>query len=231
MMLMKNCIWMLLPILLLYGCGSRSEPETEREKTSAAASITNVSPAVVIAGKSFYVNAKAGLSTLGVSGAGLKPNSRVRIGSQALTTDVRKDGTFAAALVPEAILSTPGKYDVVVEQPDGGLSNVLAFTVLATTGPAPVVDKLFPAGTMAGQGFNVQPAGGSALGISGSNFRPDAKVLFGTKELDTVYGNTNGLSAWVPPALFATPGVIEVKVRNSDGKLSEPRPFKVTARP
>ena len=141
------------------------------------------------------------------------------------------DGAFAAALVPEALLATPGKYDVVVEQPDGRLSNALVFTVLAATGPAPVINALYPAGTVAGQGFNVQPSGGSALGMGGANFRPDAKILFGTKELDTVFGGVNGLSAWVPPALFATPGVIEVRVRNSDGKLSEPRPFTVTARP
>ena len=59
---------------------------------------------------------------------------------------------------------------------------------------------------------------------------PDCKVLFGSTELETVYGGVNGLSAWVPPAIYAAPGVIEVKVRNSDGKLSEPRPFTVKAR-
>ena len=227
---MKNRTWAFLLVLLFSGCASRNQRETEPERTSPAVSITNVTPAVVIVGKAFYVN-KKGLSTLGVSGANMKPDSRVRIGSQVLATDVRKDGAFAAALVPEALLAAPGKYDVVVEQPDGSLSNALVFTVLAATGPAPVINALYPAGTVAGQGFNVQPSGGSALGMGGSNFRPDAKILFGTKELETVFGGVNGLSAWVPPALFATPGVIEVRVRNSDGKLSEPRPFTVTARP
>jgi hypothetical protein len=102
--------------------------------------------------------------------------------------------------------------------------------VLATTGPAPAIEAVYPAGTIAGQDFNVQPGGGSAMGIRGSNFLPDCKILFGAKELETVYSDVNLLSAWVPPGAYATPGVIEVRVRNSDGKLSEPRPFTVTAR-
>jgi hypothetical protein len=192
-------------------------------------SITAIHPATVIAGKPFFANPK-GLSTLGVGGANIKPNSRIRIGLQVLATEVRKDGTFAAAFLPEELHSTPGKYDVVVDQPDGRLSNALVFTVLAATGPAPVIDKLYPAGTVAGQGFNAQADGRTALAVGGSNFLPDAKVLFGSRELETVYGNVNGLSVWVPPAVYATPGVIEVRVRNSDGKLSQPKPFQVTAR-
>ena len=93
---MKNCVWVFPLALLLCGCASRSEKETK----SLPASITNLNPATAIVGKPFYVNSKAGLSTLGVSGANLAQNSTVRVGSQVLTTDVRRDGTFAAALVP-----------------------------------------------------------------------------------------------------------------------------------
>jgi hypothetical protein len=228
---MRNRACAFLLVLVLSGCASRSQRESEPEKAPAAAiSITQVNPATVVAGKPFFLNPKAGLSTLGVIGTNILPNSRIRIGSQALAADVRKDGTFASALVPEALHATPGKYDVVIELPDGRLSNALAFTVLASTGPAPVIDQMYPASTNAGQDFNVQPGGKAAIAIRGSNFLPDAKVLFGSKELDTVYGTVNGLSAWVPAAIYAAPGVIEVKVRNPDGKLSEPKPFTVTAR-
>jgi hypothetical protein len=227
---MRNHAFAFLLVLLLSGCGSRGQRETVVEETPAAASIKSLTTSVVVVGKPFFVN-KQGLSTLGVGGANIKPNSRVRMGSQVLATDVRKDGAYAAALVPAALLGTPGNYDVVVVQPDGSLSNVLVFTVLATTGPAPLIAGMYPSSTVAGQGFNIQASGGSALGMSGSNFRPDAKILFGTKELETIFGGVTGLSAWVPPALFATPGAIPVRVRNSDGKLSEPRTFTVKARP
>jgi hypothetical protein len=206
-----------------------SGPETGSENLSLAGSITELTPAVVVVGKPFFVNPKSGLSTLGVRGVQIKPGSRVRIGSQVLATEVGK-GDLATALVPAAILSTPGKYDVVVEQSDGRRSNVLVFTVLDATGPAPVIDMLYPASTAAGQAFNVQPSGGTAIGMRGSNFLPDCRILFGSKELETVFGGVNGLSAWVPPALYAAPGAIEVRVRNPDGKLSQPKPFLVTAR-
>jgi hypothetical protein len=197
--------------------------------SSPTASLTAVIPDVVIAGKPFFPNAK-GLSTIGVRGANLTPDCRIRLGSQVLETAVLKDGTSATAPVPASLYATPGKFDVVVQQPDGGLSNAVVFTVLAPTGPAPVIDSLWPSGTIAGQDFNVQPEGRSAVGIRGSNFMPGFKVLFGQTELETVFGGVTGGSAWVPPALYAKPGTIEVRVRNPDGKLSQPRPFAVTAR-
>jgi hypothetical protein len=223
---MRTCVWLLFLALLLCGCASRPEPENVPSPT---ASLTAVIPDVVIAGKPFFANAK-GLSTLGVRGANLTPNCRIRIGSQMLETEVLKDGTSATAPVPDSLYATPGKFDVAIQQPDGGLSNVVVFTVLAPTGPAPVIEVVAPSGTIAGQDFNVQPGGRSAVGIGGSNFMPGAKVLFGQTELETVFGGVNGCSAWVPPALYAKPGTIEVRIRNSDGKLSQPRPFLVTAR-
>lgn len=229
MMHMKNCTWMLLPMLLLYGCGSSSEPVTEGEKTSGAVSIKEVNPAIVVAGKPFHPNPK-GLSAIGVYGVNFTSNSRIRIGAQVLATEVNKGGTSATALVPDPLHATPGSYDVVIiDEASGNVSNSLVFNVLAPTGPAPVIDRLYPAGTIAGRGFNVQPVGGSAIAITGSNFIPGATILFGTRDLETVYGNRSSLSAWVPATLFATPGTTEIQVRNPDGKLSQPRPFQVTA--
>jgi len=67
------------------------------------------------------------------------------------------------------------------------------------------------------------------MGIRGSNFLPDCKILFGSKELETFFRDVTFLTAWVPPALYTAPGVIQVRVRNSDGKLSQPLPFLVSS--
>jgi hypothetical protein len=221
---MRNRAWTVLLVLLLSGCVSRRQ----RERMPPAVSITQLNPSSVLAGRAFFPHPN-GLSTLGVTGTNLTPQCRIRIGLQVLATDVRNSRTEATALVPDALHATPGKYLVFIDQPDGRLSNFLVFTVLAHTGPAPVIDAVYPTGTIARQDFNVQPGGGSAMGIRGSNFLPDCKILFGSKELETVYRDVNFLSAFVPPALYAAPGVIEVRVRNSDGKLSQPWPFLVSA--
>ena len=222
---MRNRVPVFLLALLLCGCVSRRE----RRQMSPAVSITELVPSSVTAGKPFFANPN-GLSTLGVTGANLTPQCRIRIDHQALPTEVRANGTEATALMPDALHATPGSYEVVIEQPDGRLSNPLVFTVLSTTAPTPVINAVYPTGTIAGGDFNVQPGGGSAIGIRGSNFLPDCEILFGSRKLETVYRDVTFLTAFVPPAAYAKPGVIQIEVRNPDGKVSEPRPFLVTAR-
>lgn len=222
---MRNCVWALLLALLLCGCVSRRQ----RERMPPAVSITQLNPSSVLAGEPFFANPD-GLSTIGVTGVNLTPQCRIRIGLQVLATEVRTNHTEATAVVPAALHATSGRYEVFIDQPDGRLSNPLVFTVLDPTGPAPSIELVYPAGTIAGQDFNVQPEGGSAIGVRGANFLPDCRILFGSKELETFYRDVTFLSAWVPPALYAKPGMIEVRVRNSDGKLSPPQPFQVKAR-
>jgi hypothetical protein len=147
-----------------------------------------------------------------------------------LHTEVREDGVEAAATVPDALHATPGSYQVVIDQPDGRQSNPLVFTVVSTTGPAPVVGSVYPAGTIAGRDFNVQPGVGSAIGVRGANFLPDCRILFGSKELETVYHDVTFVAAPVPRDAYAAPGVVQVRVRNPDGKLSRPWPFPISRR-
>ena len=222
---MRNPAWCVTTALLLTGCVSPSE----RAELPPAAWIVRLKPSKVIAGQPFSL-APSGLSTLIVIGLYLPAQCRVRIGNQSLEANVSPAGTEATALVPEAVFAKPGAFEVTVEQPDGRRSNPLPFTVLSETGPEPAIAALYPAGTIAGQPFNVQPQRGAAVRIRGADFLPGAKVLFGSTELDTVFVAEDDLSAWVPPALFAQPGVIQVTVRNPDGKRSTPKPFQVMAR-
>ena len=76
----------------------------------------------------------------------------------------------------------------------------------------PTLVSISPASTVAGQAFNVQPDGRSALG---ANFK-EAVIVFGSKPLDTAHG-ANFLSAIVPPELYATAGNVPVFIRDAGG--------------
>jgi hypothetical protein len=132
---MRSCAWALLLALLLTGCVSRRQ----RERMPPAVSITGLNPSSVFAGEPFFPSPN-GLSTLGVTGTNLTPQSRIRIGVHVLPTEVRGNGAEATALVPDVLHATPGRYLVSNDQPDGRLSNSLVFTVLGRTGPAPVIE-------------------------------------------------------------------------------------------
>ena len=49
------------------------------------------------------------------------------------------------------------------------------------------------------------------------------------KKLPTAFGNSGWLTAEMPSALYEKPGVVTIKVVNSNGKESNPFDFKVTA--
>ncbi|MFB3776601.1 MAG: hypothetical protein ACE141_03290 [Bryobacteraceae bacterium] len=222
---MRRRAWALLLPFVLCGCVRTRE----RREMPPAVTITELNPSTVTAGKPFFADGR-GRSTLGVRGGNLTPQCRVRIGPHVLPTEVRGNGTEATAIVPDALHAVPGSYQVVIDQPDGRQSNPLVFTVVSTAGPAPVIGTVYPSGTLAGRDFNVQPEGGSAIGIRGSNFLPGCAILFGSLELETVYRDVTFLTAFVPPSAYAAPGVIQVRVRNPDGKHSQPQPFRVSAR-
>jgi hypothetical protein len=80
---------------------------------------------------------------------------------------------------------------------------------------------------VAGKGFNRQPDGGSALGVTGAGFIPGARVVFGGKEMSTAFTRGNLLSASIPAALAARAGTSEVWVTNPDGKASNKIVFNI----
>ena len=153
--------------------------------------------------------------------------SRIKINGMPLET-ASGDGSSLAALVPPEIFAKAGNYIVSVETPDGRSTNTLAWMVLPKTGPAPEIRSIHPDTTVAGKGFNVQPNGISAMGMTGANFLPGAKILFNGKELETSYGGLDQLAVIVAPTEFAKPGKIKITVKNPDGKLSPPKDFTVT---
>lgn len=200
--------------------------EKEKSPTLPDAKIDKLVPDKVLEGQAFQIQ-PSGASALSVLGSNLVKGSRIKLNGMPLET-ASGDGSSLAALVPPEIFAKAGNYIVSVETPDGRSTNTLAWMVLPKTGPAPEIRSIHPDTTVAGKGFNVQPNGISAMGMTGANFLPGAKILFNGKELETSFGGLDQLGVIVPSTEFAKPGKIKITVKNPDGKLSPAKDFTVT---
>ena len=192
----------------------------ERSRLPPEPHLDQVVPARVGAGLSFQVQPD-GRSALIVRGTNLSAKSRIRLNGHVLETS-GGDGTQLSAFVPAELLKEPGQFPVSVETPEGQLSNSLPFWVLSSSGPAPEIGKLYPSEYAAGQAFNQQPNGASALGITGANFLPEPVVEINGEPVVTAFGGSDQLSALVPDKFIQKPGRLKITVRNRDGKVSAP---------
>jgi hypothetical protein len=99
----------------------------------------------------------------------------------------------------------------------------------ALTEVIPAVVALFPSAIVAGEGFNVQPDGQSALAVKVEHATPSTVIVFAGTPLDTFYNPGGILTAKVPAQLIAAPGRYPVAV--TDGRTtSEPLDFVVNSR-
>ena len=209
--------------ILLTSCVTKEE---RTEQKGSAMRIDRLLPDKVMAGADFNVQANK-QSALSIVGEHLGPGSRIKMNGEPLETTVSPDGKSLAALVAPRFYAKEGTFAVSVDLPDGRASNTLPFVVLPTTGPAPSIIQLFPDSTTAGKSFNVQANGTSAMGMTGSNFLPSAKILLNGEPLETSFGDIDKLGVTVPPKFFAKQGIVKVTVRNPDGKVSAPVDFPV----
>lgn len=93
--------------------------------------------------------------------------------------------------------------------------------------PAPHLDLVAPNQVMAGEPFQVQPGGNSALAIGGTNLRRGSRVRLNGQGLETAWGDGTKLSALVPKELTAEPGMYPVTVETPDGQASNALPLFV----
>ena len=96
---------------------------------------------------------------------------------------------------------------------------------------APYLLVVTPRGTVEKVGFNTQPDGGSAFAVNGKGFDPHAVITANGRKLPTAFGNSGWLTSEMPGELYEKPGVVTIKVVDSNGKESNPFDFKVTAAP
>ncbi len=94
---------------------------------------------------------------------------------------------------------------------------------------APYLLVVTPRETVEKTAFNRQPDGGSAFAANGKGFDPHAVITANGEKLRTAFGNSGWLTAEMPSALYEKPGVVTIKVVNSNGKESNSFDFKVTA--
>lgn len=92
----------------------------------------------------------------------------------------------------------------------------------------PTIETLYPAETVAGQGFNVQPDGSSALAIKCRNATATSVILWEGSRLVTAFGNPTSISGTVPKDLFSRPGKYRIEILDDKTNArSDPASFEV----
>ena len=86
-----------------------------------------------------------------------------------------------------------------------------------------------PRGTVEKTPFNIQADGGSAFSANGKGFDPHAVITANGRKLPTSFGNSGWLTSEMPSELYEKPGVVTIKVLDSNGQESNSFDFKVTA--
>jgi IPT/TIG domain len=143
--------------------------------------------------------------------------------NQALTTSFVSP-TQVTAVLPASLLAASGVAFVSVQNPGPLNSNSVPFTIGASA-TLPTVNSFMPASAAAG-GATFQ------LTVAGANFQNGAIVLWNSngtaQNLTTGFSNSGSLSALVPAALIATPGISLISVMNPDKNVSNSSTFNIT---
>lgn len=156
--------------------------------------------------------------SLTLTGTGFVDGAVVLFGTETLSA-TWQSATQLTASIPAAQLQTPGTVNVAVRNPDNQSSGTQTFTIQAVT---PSLTSLSPSSAVAGSAT-------FSLTLNGSNFLPGAVVLFGATPLTPAPGDIGPtqITVSVPAALVATPGSVEVRVRNLGDELSAAQTFTV----
>ena len=141
--------------------------------------------------------------TLSLQGTGFMDGAVVRWDGDGLPTTYLNDGTLNAEVGADD-LDWGRAVVVTVQNPDGGVSNALEFSLV---NPAPSLTSISPTQTMArGQAF--------VLTLLGSNFVSTSGVSWAGQPLPTYYVSGTELWASVDPGPIMHPGLFPVTVVN-----------------
>jgi hypothetical protein len=173
--------------------------------------ITGLSPSSRTAGAPAF--------TLTVSGSGFANGTSVQWNGASLTT-MFLGATQLTAVVPAALIASPGMALVTVQTSGGVISNALPFTI----NPAPAITGLTPASrTASSPDFT--------LTVTGGYFPYGTVVLWNDSPLTTAFVSTTQLTAAVSAALTASPSTANVAVLTPDAVFSSAVPFAINPAP
>jgi hypothetical protein len=167
--------------------------------------ISSLSPTSVVAG--------SGDLTLQVNGDHFVNSTRFYAGSSvrwngATLVTTYNWGKWLTAVVPAAMLSTPGTAAVTVRNvSDGTLSNAAIFTI---SGPLPLLTALSPTSLWAGYVKD-----DVVLTVTGGNFANGARIaLNGSEKTATTFVSATQLTVPLVAADMASAGTLTVSVKN-----------------
>ncbi len=151
---------------------------------------------------------------LSVTGVGFEQGAVISFNGVALTTSFPSSGLLTAT-IPAAQLAAGGNFQVIVTNPDGGVS---APSLLFIN---PTITSVTPTGAAA-------LSGATPLIVTGLGFEPGAVIDLNGVELTTTVTGSTRLNAIVPPNLLTAAGAFPVVAANPDEGVSAPASFIVT---
>lgn len=157
--------------------------------------------------------------TLAVEGSGFEPDTTVLIDGAAVDATFITDGTIAA-IVPARVAGVAGAHTVEARNAGGNRSNVARLVVIP---PPPFIESVLPGVLQVG-------SRDPGIFIIGDNFDDQTVALIEDSAVSTRFISRRELSVRVPAAFVREPGDHSLRVRASDGQLSNVAAFRV-ARP
>lgn len=181
----------------LFSPGTKASGETFTVKPS----ISSLMPSSVRVASSAF--------TLKVSGENFLPDAVVLFGQTELAA-VRRSASELEAEVTAAMIAQGGAIEVRVRNPEGETSASARFLV---TDDPPVIEAITPA--KAGTG-----AENFEITITGRRFQRGAQAMIENETVETRFISSTEIAVRVPDRFFSRAADISIRVKNTDGNLS-----------
>ncbi|NLG87327.1 MAG: hypothetical protein GX489_08945, partial [Firmicutes bacterium] len=207
MIYMKKTIAFILSLLLLT---TIVQPLPAR--AAGGPVITRITPDKIKSGESVR---------LYIYGLGLSNVTEAFAGGKALTELSDRSDTQVSFLIPQGVLTNPGKVDIMVKTNEGQTFTLPgALTVLS----APEITKAYRSGLeQSNMEYHLVPTfGGYPIVVEGKQFQPGLKLFIGEQEIKDIRVSTKegseGITEIAAIAPRSTVGGKEIKVINPDGQ-------------